>query len=167
MTDLELPQGITWRGTFIETYERMEPGAPRGITRHVITAHFSAEPGAVVDVQVAHTSQWFEPDRVRVQWTDAELHRVTLSGPRRLVAGGVSAKQYLNREWYRTDAEISRRLYRGETSARAAGITGVRDGEKSFVPVPLPVLTAVDAYLDVHPLPELTFWQPGGEEVRA
>ncbi|MFD7247843.1 hypothetical protein ACFV6Y_38580, partial [Streptomyces massasporeus] len=164
---LALPHASTWRGTFIETYERMEPGAPRGTTRHVVTAHFGVEPGAVLDVQVAHTSQSFEPDRIRVQWSDAELYRITLSGRRRLVAGGVSAKQYLNREWYRAAAEISHRLYRGETSVRAAGITGVRDGETPFVPVPLPVLTTVDAYLDVHPLPELTFWQPNGEEVRA
>lgn len=167
MTDLALPQGITWGSTFIETFERMEPGAPRGITRHALTVHFAAAPGAIIDVRVAHTDQAFEPDHVRVQWIDAKLAIVTLRGGRRLMSGGVSVKQYLSREWRSTEIETSYRLFGGQTSARAAGITGVRDGQTPFVPVPLPVLTAIDAYVDVHPLPELTFWQPGGEEVRA
>lgn len=168
MTELTLPQGITWGCTVIETYERMEPGAPRGVTRHIITAHFLVEPGTLADLPASHDpSIKLVPKWLQVSWYDLALQRIAATGSRRLKSSVVSDRSGSKHEWWRTSIEKSRSLHLGLTSVRAAGITGVADGE-AFIPVPQIVFTAIDAYLDVHPLPpELTFWQPGGKEVRA
>jgi hypothetical protein len=90
---------IDWLSSTTTTrVRRTQNNDPETSIDHV--ARFGIRPGALPDraAEFSRTAT-FRPEFMTARWDDGHLQQVTLSGPQRLKAGGVSDKISRKREW--------------------------------------------------------------------
>ncbi|ACF05060.1 hypothetical protein Nigel_57 [Mycobacterium phage Nigel] len=91
---------IDWLSSTTTTKVRRTPTQePQTDVEHV--ARFGVLPGSVLDIAAEYSATAsFRPEFLIATWDDGRLRSVTLSGPQRLKAGGVSDKKTRKREWH-------------------------------------------------------------------
>ncbi|AEN79575.1 hypothetical protein SEA_LARS_60 [Mycobacterium phage Lars] len=152
------PEGFRWLHSSLEAHARMQaqpdPTAPPVWEPTVITAtvFLAVEPGTVADIRPYSSSKFvFRPTRVLLRFTDGELKRMRVSGPRVLKSGALSDR--MEHDYQLWESEIEARRARDEEYLAQWARTEL-DLD--------PIFAAVEAYLANHPLPVLAL----AEDVR-